>query len=311
MPFGLTNAPSMWLMNHVLRTFIGKFVMVYFDDILIYSKTLNEHVEHIKCVLAVLRKECLDANLAKCMFCTDKVDEEKIKVVYEWLPPQNVSQARSFLGIACFYRLFVPNFSTIVAPINELTKKKVPFNWGQAQEKAFEEIKMKLTTTEKLNGLTLNYSIYDKELYAPVRKFVTHSDYEFLKHLKGQLKLNRRHAKWNEFIKSFSYIVKYKKGKDNVVVDVDASSRHHVLLSQLDAKILGLESMKNLYATDYYFSEPYTKCVVGKGWKKFHLHDGFLFRTNKLCIPNCSIHLMLVQEAHAGGLMGHFGAKKD
>jgi ABC-type Fe3+-citrate transport system substrate-binding protein len=77
---------------------------------------------------------------------------------------------------------------------------------------------------------------------------VIHSDHESLKHLKGQLKLNRRNAKWSEFIESFPYIVKYKKGKDNVVVD--ALSRHHTLLSQLDAKILGLESIKELYATD-------------------------------------------------------------
>jgi hypothetical protein len=135
-----------------------------------------------------------------------------------------------------------------------------------------------------------------------------HSNHESLKHLKGQLKLNQRYAKWSEFIKSFPYIVKYKKGKDNVVAI--ALSQHHTLLSQLDAKILGLESIKDLYATDSYFSEPYSKCCGGKGWEKFHLHDGFLFRANKLCILDCSVHILLMQEAHAGGLMGHFGAKK-
>jgi hypothetical protein len=109
--------------------------------------------------------------------------------------------------------------------------------------------------------------------YLLPKEFVIHSDHESLKHLKGQLKLNRRHAKWSEFIESFPYIGRYRKGKDNDVAD--ALSHRHTLLSQLDAKILSLESIKYLYATDSYFVEPYSKCCGDKGWKIFHLHDGF------------------------------------
>ena len=111
--------------------------------------------------------------------------------------------------------------------------------------------------SEKLGGAQLNYSVYDKELYGLVRlletwqhylwpkEFVIHSDVEALKYLKGQAKLNRRHAKWVEFIETFPYIVKYKKGKDNVVAD--ALSRKSVLLNQLEVKVLGLESLKGMY----------------------------------------------------------------
>jgi hypothetical protein len=76
------------------------------------------------------------------------------------------------------------------------------------------------------------------------------------------------------------------------------------LITRLDAKILGLESIKELYATDSYFVEPYSKCCDGKRWEKYHKHDGILFRANKLCIPDSSVRILLVQEAHAVGLVG-------
>ncbi|XP_039133246.1 uncharacterized mitochondrial protein AtMg00860-like [Dioscorea cayenensis subsp. rotundata] len=128
------------------------------------SKSLDDHIEHLCDVLDVLRKEQLYANLVKCTFCTKnvvslgfvvssqgvEVDEDKIKVVHEWETPQNVSQVRSFLGLAAFYHCFMKDFSTIAAPINELTKKEVPFKWGPAQEKAFQKLKDKLISAPLL-----------------------------------------------------------------------------------------------------------------------------------------------------------------
>ncbi|KAK6160918.1 hypothetical protein DH2020_004299 [Rehmannia glutinosa] len=161
MPFGLTNAPStfMRLMNHVLRNFIGKFVVVYFDDILTYSKSLEEHLDHVRDVLNTLRRESLHANLKKCSFCMDKVvflgfvvsangiemENEKVNAILDWPIPKSILEVGSFHGLASFYRKFVKNFSTIAAPLNEIIKKEVGFHWGEKQQHAFELLKEKLT----------------------------------------------------------------------------------------------------------------------------------------------------------------------
>ena len=373
MPFGLTNAPStfMRLMNHILREFIGKFVVVYFDDILIYSTSLDLHIDHLKSVLTVLREEQLYANLEKCIFCTNhvvflgfvvsskgvQVDEEKVRAIQEWPTPKSVTEVRSFHGLASFYRRFVKDFSTLAAPLNEVLKKNVGFKWGEKQEEAFNVLKQKLTNapilalpnfqksfeiecdasnvgigavlmqeghpiayfSEKLSGPTLNYSTYDKELYALVRalktwqhylypkEFVIHSDHESLKYIKGQGKLNKRHAKWVEFLEQFPYVIKHKKGKGNIVAD--ALSRRHALLSMLETKLIGLECLKSMYENDETFGEIFKNCE-NFSENGFFRHEGFLFKENKLCVPKCSTRNLLVCEAHEGGLMGHFGVQK-
>jgi hypothetical protein len=129
-----------------------------------------------------------------------------------------------------------------------------------------------------------------------------------LKHIRSQGKLNRRHAKWVEFIKSFPYVIKHKKGKENIIAD--ALSRRYTLPNQLDYKIFGLETIKDQYVHDAGFKDALLHCKDGKGWNKYIVSDGFVFRANKLCIPASSICLLLLQEAHGGGLMGHFGAQK-
>ena len=139
MPFGLSNAPNTFIrfMNQVLKPFFGKFVVVYFDDILIYRKTKAAHCNHMRKVLAVLQVNELYINLKKCSFLTNKllflgyvvsvdeihVDEDKVRAVREWPTPKTVSDVRSFHGLATFYRKIVRDFCGIVALIIECLKK--------------------------------------------------------------------------------------------------------------------------------------------------------------------------------------------
>ena len=129
MPFGLTNAPStiMRLMNEVLKRFLGKFVIVYLDDILIFSKTKEEHLEHIRQVLQKFKEEQLLINLKKCSFMQEeimylgfvisvdglKMDLEKVKAILEWPTPENVGEVRSFHSLASLYRKIIRSFSAI------------------------------------------------------------------------------------------------------------------------------------------------------------------------------------------------------
>ena len=124
-------------MHFVLRPYISVFVVVYFDDILVFSKSLKYHVTHLRTVLQTLRKECLYANMDKCLFGVDKlvflgfvvsskgvhVDESKINAIKTWPQPTNLQQVHSFLTLAGFYHRFVKEFSTIASPLRYLSKK--------------------------------------------------------------------------------------------------------------------------------------------------------------------------------------------
>jgi hypothetical protein len=137
--FWHTNTPNTFirLMNHVLRAFIEKFIIIYFDDILIYNKNLNEYINHFCNVFGVLCKEQLYANLKNCTFCIEKIiffwyvviahgieiDGEKVKAIWDWPPSKFMIEVRSFHGLANFYRLFVKDFSMLVMPLIEIMKR--------------------------------------------------------------------------------------------------------------------------------------------------------------------------------------------
>jgi RNase H-like domain found in reverse transcriptase/Reverse transcriptase (RNA-dependent DNA polymerase)/Integrase zinc binding domain len=222
MSFGLSNAPSnfMRVMNQVLRPFLNKFVVVYFDDILIYSRTQEEHLQHLRKTLEALHNNNLFANPKKCVWMTSiliflgfKVsrngispEEGKIQAIQEWPKPPSITDVRSFLDLAGFYRRFIKGFSSIAAPITKILKLK-NFEWSESAQQAFEKLKQCLTQapvlalsnfektfevecdaskvgigavlsqekkpvaffSEKLAGAKTNYSVYDLELYDIVK----------------------------------------------------------------------------------------------------------------------------------------------
>ncbi|KAA0046085.1 pol protein [Cucumis melo var. makuwa] len=166
MSFGLTNAPAVFmdLMNRVFREFLDTFVIVFIDDILIYSKTEAEHEEHLRMVLQTLRDNKLYAKFSKCEFWLKQVsflghvvskagvsvDPAKIEAVTGWTRPSTVSEVRSFLSLAGYYRRFVENFSRIATPLTQLTRKGAPFVWSKACEESFQNLKQKLVTAPVL-----------------------------------------------------------------------------------------------------------------------------------------------------------------
>ncbi|KAI5316249.1 hypothetical protein L3X38_045425 [Prunus dulcis] len=166
MPFGLTNAPAafMDLMNRVFRRYLDRFVIVFIDDILMYSKSRKAHMKHLELVLKTLRRKKLFAKFSKCQFWLDRVnflghvisadgvyvDPQKVEAVVNWPQPTSVTEVRSFLGLAGYYRRFVEGFSTIAAPLTRLTRKRVKFEWSKGCEKSFDELKTRLTTAPVL-----------------------------------------------------------------------------------------------------------------------------------------------------------------
>jgi hypothetical protein len=146
MSFGLTNAPAhfMYLMNSVFMPELDKFVVVFIDDILIYSNNEEEHAQHLRIVLMRLREHQLYAKFSKCAFWLEEIQflghvlsargiavhPSKVKDILEWKPPTTVHQVRSFLGLAGYYRRFIPDFSKLVKPITSLLKNDIKFNWS-------------------------------------------------------------------------------------------------------------------------------------------------------------------------------------
>ncbi|KAL4026107.1 hypothetical protein IC575_014531 [Cucumis melo] len=287
MSFGLTNAPAVFmdLMNRVFREFLDTFVIVFIDDILIYSKTEAEHEKHLRMVLQTLRDNKLYAKFSKCEFWLKQVsflghvvskagvsvDPAKIEAVTGWTRPSTVSEVRSFLGLAGYYRRFVENFSRIATPLTQLTRKGAPFVWSKACEdltlnKLVTAGKVVAYASRQLKSHEQNYPTHDLELAAVVfalkiwrhylygEKIQIFTDHKSLKYFFTQKELNMRQRRWLELVKDYDCEILYHPGKANVVADaLSRKVSHSALITQQAPLHRDLERVR-LSVGDYYLA---------------------------------------------------------
>ncbi|GJV65889.1 putative nucleotidyltransferase, ribonuclease H, partial [Tanacetum coccineum] len=268
MPFGLTNAPAVFmdLMNRVCKPYLDKFVIVFIDDVFIYSKMKEDHENHLRLMLDLLRKEKPYAKFSKCEFWLQEVhflghvvnhdgihvDPSKIKAVKSWKALTTPSEVRSFLGLAGYYRHFIENFSKIANPLTSLTQKNQKYERGEKQEEAFQTLKDNLCNAPILDKVIAyasrqlkihekTYTTHDLELgtvvfalkiwrhYLYGTKSVIYTDHKSLKHVFDQKELNMRQRRWLELFSDYECEIKYHPGKANVVADANL----HVPLDEI------------------------------------------------------------------------------
>nr|GEX54478.1 putative reverse transcriptase domain-containing protein [Tanacetum cinerariifolium] len=227
MPFGLTSAPAIFmdLMNRVCKSYLDKFVIVFIDDILIYSKSKEEHEKNLKLILEFLKKEELYAKFLKCEFWLLKVQ---------------------FLGLAGYYPRFIKGFSNIANPMMKLTQKSMKFEWGEKEEAAFQVIAY---ASRQLKIHEKNYTTHDLELGAVVfalkmwkhylygTKCTVFTDQKSLQHILDQKELNMRQRRWLELLSDYDCEIRYHPGKVNVVADA-LSQKERVKLLRVRALLM-------------------------------------------------------------------------
>ncbi|XP_022159308.1 uncharacterized protein LOC111025717 [Momordica charantia] len=308
MSFGLTNAPTafMDLMNRVHKEFLDLFVIVFINDILIYSKTEEQQEGHLRRVLTALRGNSLYVKFSKCEFWLDKVaflghivtregiavDPAKVEAVSGWPRPPTVTEIRSFLGLAGYYRWFVQDFSWLAAPLTQLTRKNATFAWSDGCEKSFQELR----------------SVWSRP----------------------------RQRRWLELVKDYDCEINYHPGKANVVTDalswramsmapptvprrpvLDELDRSEVELAVVDVSaVLARLSVELTLRQQVIAAEKGDPSlskgfgIVGQG--DFSLsRDTALLYQGRLCVPrDFSLRKDLLTEAHSTPFSVHPGSTK-
>nr|GEY20272.1 retrotransposon protein, putative, Ty3-gypsy subclass [Tanacetum cinerariifolium] len=271
MPFGLTNAPAVFmdLMNRVCKPYLDKFVIVFIDDIMIYSKSKKEHKGHLRQILNLLKKEELYAKFSMVQFlghvidCRGiHVDPVKIESIKDWASPKTPTEIQKFLGLAGYYRRFFERFSKIAKSMTKLTRKMSSLIGVINKKQHFNELsrnyreKVIAYASRQLKVHEKNYTTHDLELGAVVfalkiwrhylygTKCTVFTDHKSLQHILDQKELNMRQCHWLELLSDYDCKIRYQPGKANVVVDALSRKKRVPLRVRALVMTIGLDLPK-------------------------------------------------------------------
>ncbi|GJU12145.1 putative reverse transcriptase domain-containing protein [Tanacetum coccineum] len=275
------DLPKTAFRTRVCKPYLDKFVIVFIDDILIYSKDKKKHEEHLKAILRLLKEEKLYAKFSKCDFWIPKVqflghvidsrgihvDPAKIESIKDWASPKTPTEIRQFLGLAGYYRRFIEGFSKIAKSMTKLTQKEVKFDWGEKEEDAFQLIKQKLCSAPILalpegsedfvvycdashKGLGAVLMQREKVIAYASRQLKVHEENYTTHDLElGSKELNMRQRRWLELLRDYDYDIRYHPGKANVVADaLSHKERDEPLRVRALVMTIGLDPSKQILA---------------------------------------------------------------
>ncbi|KAJ1685411.1 hypothetical protein LUZ63_016801 [Rhynchospora breviuscula] len=300
MPFGLTNAPATFqaLMNNIFKAQLRKFVLVFFDDILVYSSDMMQHTQHLLTVFELLRKHQLYAKMSKCVFGVEEIeylghmishkgvatDHKKIEAMTKWPVPKNVKELRGFLGLTGYYRKFIKNYGVISKPLTELLKKN-SFGWNQEAELAFQELKSAMTQAPVLampdftKPFTIETDACDKSIGAVLMQgkkpiaYISKSlgvksqglstyEKEFLALLTARIHHSMQQKGLCKLL-GLDYKIEYKRGVENVVADA-LSRREQEVIAVSEVIPTWVEELKQSYVGDEWISNLKEKWEKGE-----------------------------------------------
>ncbi|KAJ1699965.1 hypothetical protein LUZ63_008477 [Rhynchospora breviuscula] len=324
MPFGLSNAPATFqaLMNQIFKPYLRKFILVFFDDILVYSDTLDNHEEHVRVALTVLKENQLFAKMSKCEFGSEKLeylghlisaegvatDPKKVEAMKQWPRPKTVKELRSFLGLTGYYRRFVKGYGTIAKPLTDQLKKNA-FGWGDEAEEAFEKLKQAMSEAPVLampdfsKPFTIETDASDIGIGAVL--------------MQGRRPLAYLSKSLSNKNKGLDYTIEYKRGVDNRVADA---------LSRLQPGIGKDEERKGLMAITEliprwqeelktsYENDPWIKKVKERLETQeveatdYSMHQGIIRYKGRICVgEGDGWRKRLLKELHNTTVGGHSG----